>query len=99
MTTMTRSERFRYRHSPAGAAEELSIPETWIWFWIWSGRISAKRWNGRAWVCLEHVRELLEDPDDRKNAMEATNASLEPILSELRMGGGLLRGFPLDSVA
>lgn len=78
-TFHVRSNRFLYRHTPAGAAEELAIPETWIWFWIWNGRLNAKRWDGRAWVCLEHVRELLEDPDDRENAMEAANASLEPV--------------------
>jgi len=56
-----RSSRFRYRHSVAGAANELGIPVTWIWFWLLAEQIKSVTWLRCVWVRLEEVKKLFAD--------------------------------------
>src|SRR6266567_3297029 len=71
-----RSPRFRYRHSVAGAAQELGIPATWIWFWLLERKLRSKTWLRKVWVRLENVQELFADTWAVREAFYATGESL-----------------------
>ena len=67
-----RSNRFRYRHSVAGAATELGIPATWIWFWLLAQQLKSVTWLRCVWVRLEDVQRLFADEFAIRAAYYAT---------------------------
>jgi hypothetical protein len=73
-----RSIRFTYRHSVAGAAQELGIPVTWVWFWLLAKRLKSQMWLRKVWVRLENVQKLFADTEAVRDAFYATG---EPLTS------------------
>jgi hypothetical protein len=71
-----RSNRFRYRHSVAGAAKEVGIPATWIWYWLFAKRLKSKIWLRKVWLRLEAVQKLVADPDALRDGSYATGELL-----------------------
>jgi hypothetical protein len=67
-----RSNRFRYRHSVAGAAREIGIPTSWIWFWLFAKQLKSRMWLRKLWVHLESVQTLFADLDAVRDAFSAT---------------------------
>jgi hypothetical protein len=57
-----RGTRFTYRHTPAGAARKLRIPEEWIWWWIANNLLKTQMWLRKTWIRLEDVQALCTDP-------------------------------------
>jgi hypothetical protein len=56
-----RGTRFRYRHTPAGAAQEAGLPEEWVWLWVETGLLRSQNWLKRVWVRLQDVEALLNE--------------------------------------
>lgn len=83
-----RSARFRYRHTLAGAANELGIPTAWLWFWYHDYRLCAKGWLRRLWVRLDDAQRLLED---EKAVYDAFYATGEPISNPMAVRQVLTR--------
>jgi hypothetical protein len=73
-----RSARYKYRHTIAGAADEIEIPVGWVWFWYHEGRLRSQNWLRRIWVRLDHVQRLFSD---RKAVCDAFYATGEPLTS------------------
>jgi hypothetical protein len=73
-----RSNRYKYRHTLAGAAHELGIPVGWVWFWYHDERLRSQIWLRRIWVRLVQVQRLFSD---RKAVCDAFYATGEPLTS------------------
>ncbi len=71
-----RSNRCRYRHSVAAAAQEQGIPVTWVWFWLRERQLRSKTWLRKVWVRLENVQELFADTWAVREAFYATGEFL-----------------------
>lgn len=71
-----RSAAFRYRHTLAGAANQLGIPTGWVWFWYHDKRLRSKSWLRRIWVRVEDVQGLFAN---LKAVYDAFYATGEPI--------------------
>jgi hypothetical protein len=71
-----RSARFKYRHSVAGAAREVSIPVTWIWAWLLVKRLKFQTRLRKVWVRLEAVQEVFGNPEADRDAFYATGEFL-----------------------
>ena len=70
------STRFKYRHSVAGAARELGIPQSWIWAWLVLFRLKSQMRLRKIWVKIEAVQAMFGDPVALRDAFYATGESL-----------------------
>ena len=53
-----RSTRYKYRHTPTGAANVTGVPEEWILLWVHTGLLKSQNCLKRTWVNVEQVETL-----------------------------------------
>jgi len=53
-----RGLRYKYRHTPAGAANVTGIREEWILLWVATKLLKHQNWQKNIWVRVEQVEAL-----------------------------------------